>query len=154
MSRFLALMFALLLSTVSAQPFAAAGGFGRPVLEESRAIAASVSVAVSPSGTVSTVWAGPEGVWRLDRTATGRVGPQLVAATDDVRSVSAAYAGDDLTITWISRDRNTGSYFYRALIGNELRDLFQDSLIVDLQLFAYEGRPHAAGLFRRGGEEQ
>ncbi len=154
MSRFLALMFALLLSTVSAQPFAAAGGFGRPVLEESRAIAASVSVAVSPSGTVSTVWAGPEGVWRLDRTATGRVGPQLVAATDDVRSVSAAYAGDDLTITWISRDRNTGSYLYRALIGNELRDLFQDSLIVDLQLFAYEGRPHAAGLFRRGGEGQ
>lgn len=154
MIRYLCVVFALLAGTASAQPFAAAGGFGRPVLEESRAIAASVSVAVSPTGTVSTVWAGPEGVWRLDRTAAGRTEPQLVAPTDDVRSLGATYVGDDLAITWISRDRNTGSYLYRALIGNELRDLFQDSLIVELQLFAYEGRPYAAGLFRRGGEGQ
>ena len=154
MIRTLVALVAFLAGVVAAQPYAAAGGFGRPVLEESRAIAASVSVAVAPNGTVSTVWAGPEGVWRLDRTADGRTEPQLVAPTDDVRSLGSAYVNGDLAISWISRNRNTGLYHYRALIGNEQLDLFQDSLIVELQLFEYQGQPYAAGLFRRDGEGQ
>src|SRR5690606_24294055 len=129
-----------------AQPYVAGGGFGRPVLEESRAIAASVSVAVSPEGTVSTVWAGPEGVWRLDRTSAARTDPQLVAPEDDVRSLGSAYIADQLAITWVSRDRNTGTYHYKALLGNQQRELFQDPLIVDLKLFEYQGQPYAAGL--------
>lgn len=148
------LALVVLVPLALAQPYAADGGFGRPVQEESSSIAASVGVAVSPAGTVTTVWAGPEGVWRLDRTAAGRSQPQLVTATDDVRSLSAAYVGDELVLTWISRDRSTGIYHYLALLEGELRELFQDSLIVDLHLFTYQGAPHAAGLFRRGGQGQ
>lgn len=144
----------LLLTPSHAQPYAAAGGFGRPVLEETRALAASVSVAVSPSGTVTTVWAGSEGVWRLDRTADGSTAPRLIAATDDVRSLGAAYVADELVINWITRDRSTGRYHYLASVGGVERELFQDSLIVDLELFDLQGAPFAAGLFRRGGEGQ
>src|SRR5690606_33732355 len=92
----------------AAQPYAAAGGFGRPAQQEARATAASVAVAVSPDGaTTTTVWAGREGVWRADRSAAGTAAPVLVAASDDVRTVSAAYLGDELTVTWVTRDRRT-----------------------------------------------
>ncbi|MFA5551178.1 MAG: hypothetical protein WDA03_06120 [Trueperaceae bacterium] len=150
----LALLVAALAASATAQPFAAAGGFARPVLEESRAIAASVSVAVATNGTVTTVWAGPEGVWRLDRTAAGRSGPRLLEATDDVRSLSSAYFGDELAVTWVSRDRTTGLYHYLALVGGQRVELFTDSLVTGLQLFEYDQLPYAAGLFRRDGEGQ
>lgn len=150
-SRLVTALLVLLAGVALAQPFAAAGGFGRPVLEESRAIAASVSVAVSPDGTVTTVWAGPEGVWRIDRTASGRSDPQLVTPTDDVRSLSASYMSGDLVITWVSRDRSTGRYHYLVLLNGRQIEFYQDSLVVDLHLFEYQGAPHAAGLFRRDG---
>lgn len=152
--RLLTALLSLLVGVALAQPYAAAGGFGRPVLEESRAIAASVSVTVSLEGTVTTVWAGTEGVWRLDRTADGRNEAQLLVATDDVRSISAAYVADELVVTWISRDRNTGHYDYSALLAGRQVALFQDSLVVDLRLFEYQEQPYAAGLFRRDGQGQ
>ena len=154
MIRVLLLLLALLGGLGAAQPYAADGGFGRPIMEESRAIAASVSVAVSSRGTVTTVWAGPEGVWRIDRTADGRTEPQLVESTDDVRSVSAGYAGEELFITWVTRDRYTGTYIYRALLDGRKVELFQDALVIDLTLFEWNEQPHAAGLFRRDGEGQ
>ncbi len=154
MIRVLLLLLALLGGLGAAQPYAADGGFGRPIMEESRAIAASVSVAVSSRGTVTTVWAGPEGVWRIDRTADGRTEPQLVESTDDVRSVSAGYAGEELFITWVTRDRYTGTYIYRALLDGRKVELFQDALVIDLTLFEWNEQAHAAGLFRRDGEGQ
>jgi len=139
----------------AAQPYAAAGGFGRPEQQEARATAASVAVAVSPDGaTTTTVWAGREGVWRADRSAAGTAAPVLVAASDDVRTVSAAYLGDELTVTWVTRDRRTGVYHYLAHHAGATRELFQDALIIDLTLFSFQGEAWAAGLFRRDGEGQ
>ncbi len=139
----------------AAQPYAAAGGFARPVLQEATATAASVALAVSEGGAVTTtVWAGGNGVWRLDHTASGTHEPVLVTESNDVRTVSAAYVGDALAVTWVSRDRRTGTYHYMVRWGDETRELFQDSLIVPLQLFERDGEAWAAGLFRREGQGQ
>src|SRR5690606_41749660 len=97
----------------SAQPYAADGGFDRPLLRDTAVAAASVAVAVSPSGAItSTVWADSRGVWRQDRAAEGVSAPTQVVESDGVRAVSAAYAGDELAVAWVVRDRRTGVYHH------------------------------------------
>lgn len=149
-----ALLLALLLALLplgGAQPYAAGGGFGRPLLKEERAATATVGVAVADDGGVTTVWAGREGIWRQDG-ADGA--PVLLASTDDVRIVDAAYVGGDLVVTWVSRDRRTGAYHHMALVDGRPSELFVDALILDLEPFDWGGEPWAAALFRSEGEGQ
>lgn len=149
-----AMLLALWLGGAAAQPYAADGGFARPTINDTGATTASVSVAVSPSGVITTVWGAAEGIWRQDRDATGISEDALLVGTNDVRAVSAEYVGDELVVSWVSRDRSTGVYHYNALLGGRQQELFTDALIVDLVLFDHQGSPYAAGLFRRGGEGQ
>lgn len=147
-----------------AQPYAAAGGFDRPQRLDGSAAAASVAVAVSPKGEIATVWAGRLGVWLSLQDSPGETSvTELVAEEADVRSVSAAYLSaaalgapgeEALVITWVSRDRRTGVYHYRALINGRISELFEDALIVELTLVEVRGTAVAAGLFRQGGEGQ
>lgn len=151
----LALVLLACTALAAAQPYAAAGGFDRPLLRETTVAVASVAVAVSPSGAItSTVWADSSGVWRQDRAAEGVSAPTQVAVSDGVRSVSAAYVGDDLAVAWVVRDRRTGVYHHEFAWDGQERLLFDDPLMVGLRLFDWRGEPWAAGLFRREGEGQ
>ncbi len=141
-----------------AQPFAADGGWARPVAVHAERPVAGVGVAMTQGGP-TVVWADQQGVWAMSVAPSATGGPTagaptLLAEARNVRSLSAGDLNGQLAVAWAERDRNTGQYHHRAWWGDQVVELFSDPLDVSFEFVDLGGVEYAAATLRRRGEAQ
>lgn len=146
-SAFVAGALALLPCTVaSAQPYAAAGGFGRPGEVVSGAAVPAAAVAVDPAGGVHVAFADGRGVWLRSLAAgagstDGDLPANQIASTDAVRQVTAGTVDGSVAVAWIERDRTTGESRHYLAWRGRVAELFRDRLAVPMRIVEVDGRP-------------
>lgn len=122
-----------------AQPYAAAGGFGRPVAIAANDAVPAAGIAIDGAGTVHVAYADAAGVWTLAPGDDAQ--PVLVARSDAARHVWAGTVGGRVAVAWIERDRTTGeSRHFLAWDGSTI-ELFRDRVAVPLRVVAIDDRP-------------
>ena len=144
------LVVVLLLGTAAAQPFAADGGFGRPVAIAGPDIIATVAAA-EHEGVIQAVWADTTGVWLRPLFDTDAE-PVRVVEGRSFRAVSAATAGGDIAIAWLERDLRTGRTHHSLMWRSQTNLLFDANLEVPLLVGSAGGRPWVIAVPREGGE--
>ena len=138
-----------LAGTAASQPFAADGGFGRPVAVAGPGIVPTFAAA-EDDGVMQAVWADAGGVWvrpLFDLDAT----PTLLVAGRSFRSVSATTAGGDIAVAWLERDLSTGRTHHSVTWRSQTHQLFEANLEVPLIVGAAGGSPWVLAAPRSDG---
>lgn len=137
------LLIGLALATapaVRAQPYAADGGFGRPIEILTGEAVPAAGVAIDAAGDVVVAFADGQGVWTRkpsDRAAAAT----LIARTDAVRQVTAGAVGGSVAVAWIERDRTTGESRHFLAWNGATAELFRDRVAVPMRIVDLGGRP-------------
>ncbi|MFO7546892.1 MAG: hypothetical protein R6W77_15465 [Trueperaceae bacterium] len=125
---------------VSAQPYAADGGFGRPFEVLAGDAVPAAGVAIDAAGDVVVAFADDRGVW-THRPSDEAAGPTLIARTDAVRQVTAGAVGGSVAVAWIERDRTTGESRHFLAWNGATAELFRDRVAVPMRVVDLGGRP-------------
>jgi hypothetical protein len=123
-----------------AQPYAADGGFGRPIEILAGDAVPAAGVAIDAAGEVVVAFADDQGVWTL-RPSDRAAAPTQIARTDAVRQVTAGAVGGSVAVAWIERDRTTGESRHFLTWNGATAELFRDRVAVPMRIVDLGGRP-------------
>jgi hypothetical protein len=124
----LALALLVLVSSAPAQPYAAGGGFGRPIQLSHTTSGTTIALTARADG-VTLFWSDRSGIWRGTPLADGTA--ERVVEARGMRELAATEVKGDTALAWAYRDLSTGR------TSHWLRWRGQDRLLLDT-LQAYE----------------
>lgn len=129
----------VLSASAQAQPYAAAGGFMRPLHVAGPGIVGAIATA-SDGGVMQVVWADTTGVWRRPLFDV-EAAPVQLAPAGSIRGLSATTAGGDMAVAWLERDLRTGRTRHSLTWRSRTVLLFETNLEIPMLIGEAAGTP-------------
>jgi hypothetical protein len=145
----LALALLALWCAAAAQPYAAGGGFGRPVQLSRTSTGTSIALVATGDG-ATLYWSDRDGIMR--GSPLGERAPERVVEARGMRELAAAEVHGDVALAWAYRDLTTGRTSHWLRWHGQDRLLLDTLQAYELSLVAAPAGP-AVLLARREGSE-